>query len=273
MTEQDPVHSADEPDELDTVSEVHNTVSADTVSGVVIQAGTIGVIHQHLPPHQIPTPRQSPPASPQFVGRLSELAQLTATLNTTAGAGTTVVISALAGAGGIGKTALALHWAYANQHRFPDGQLFVDLQGFSPAGVPVEPSAAVRGFLDAFGVVSDRIPADPQAQVGLYRSLVDGKRMLIVLDNAASVEQVVPLLPGSPTCTVIATSRNRLGGLTTACGARLLDLDVLPASDAQALLGRHLGAERLAAEPDAVAELLDICAGLPLAVGIVAARA
>jgi tetratricopeptide (TPR) repeat protein len=276
MREQDPAQGADDADvddKPDTVSEVHNTVSADTVAGVVIQAGTIGSIHQHLPPYQIPVPRQLPPAPLRFVGRLPELTQLTAALDIVAEAGTTVVISALAGAGGIGKTALAVHWADASQHRFPDGQLFVDLQGFSPAGAPLEPAVAVRGFLDAFGVAPDRIPADLHAQVGLYRSLVHGKRMLILLDNAASVEQVTPLLPGTPTCTVIATSRHRLAGLTTAYGARLLDLDVLPAADAQALLTRHLGLGRLAAEPDAVADLLAICAGLPLAVRIVAARA
>ncbi|MGW4211305.1 ATP-binding protein [Lentzea sp. NPDC004789] len=270
MTELDPARGAEEPDVL---SQTHNAVSAKTVSGVVVQAGIVAhVVHQQPPPYRMPTPRQLPPAPAGFVGRSSELAQLSAALDAGAAAsGPAVVISALAGTGGIGKTALALHWAHANRHRFPDGQLFVDLQAFSPAGAPLEPAVALRGFLDAFGVDPDRIPGSPHAQVGLYRSLVDGKHMLIMLDNAASVDQVRSLLPGSPTCTVIVTSRHRLTGLVTA-HVRLLDLDVLPASDARSLLASHLGAQRMEAEPEAVADLLACCAGLPLAIRIVAAR-
>ncbi|QKV73800.1 tetratricopeptide repeat protein [Amycolatopsis sp. Hca4] len=264
MTDQEGAHSAAEP-------QVRNTVSAETASGVVVQAGTFAHIVQQQP-YRMPVPRQLPPAPARFVGRLPELARLSAALHTAgtpSGAG--VVISALAGAGGIGKTALALHWAHAHHDRFPDGQLFVDLQAFSPVGAPLEPAVAVRGFLDAFGVDPDRIPGSLQAQIGLYRSLVEGKRMLIVLDNADGVDQVRSLLPGSPTCTVIVTSRRRLTGLVTVCGS-LLDLDVLPAADARRLLANHLGPQRMAAEPEAVAALLACCAGLPLAIRIVAAR-
>jgi tetratricopeptide (TPR) repeat protein len=278
MTEPDSTHD-DEPDRTDiadgpeAVSEVHNTVSVGTVTGVVIQAGTIDAIHQHLPPRQVPIPRQLPPAPPHFIGRTSELTQLTDALDTAVETGTTVMISALAGAGGVGKTALALHWANSNLHRFPDGQLFVDLQGFSPAGSPVKPAEAVRGFLAAFGIELDRMSADLHAQTGLYRSLVASKRILIVLDNAASIEQVEPLLPGSPACTVLVTSRRRIAGLATSYDARLLDLDVMAESDARALLVGRLGLEQVAAEPAAVADLLAICAGLPLALQIVASRA
>lgn len=269
MAQHDPAPGADLPV---VVSQAHNTVSAQTGPGVVIQAGTIaGVVHQQLPPYRMPVPRQLPPAPARFVGRLAELAELSAVLDAEAAPGTAVVISALAGTGGIGKTALALHWAHANQHRFPDGQLFVDLQAFSPVGAPLEPAVAVRGFLDAFGVDPARIPGPLHAQVGLYRSLVDGRRMLIMLDNADGVEQVRSLLPGSPACTVIVTSRHRLIGLLTA-HVRLLDLDVLPVSDARSLLASHLGPQRMAAEPQAVADLLACCAGLPLAIRIVAAR-
>jgi hypothetical protein len=173
MTERDSTHDesgvADEPQ---AVSQVHNTASTDTVTDVLIQAGTIGAIHQNLPSHQVPAPQQLPPSPPQFIGRIPELTQLTEALDTTAKTGTTVVISALAGTGGIGKTALALHWAHANLHRFPDGQLFVDLQGFSPTATSVQPAEAVRGFLYAFGIELDRIPADLHARIGLYRSLV-----------------------------------------------------------------------------------------------------
>jgi tetratricopeptide (TPR) repeat protein len=206
-------------------------------------------------------------APAHFVGRADELARLDG-----ASAGT-VLISAIAGAGGIGKTALALQWAYQNLDRFPDGQLFVDLQGFSPVGSPTDPTTAVRGFLDALGVDPGRIPADPQAQAALYRSLIADKRMLIVLDNAADATQVTPLLPGSPSCTVLVTSRRRLTSLITRYGAHHLPIDVLSDDDARQLLVTRLGAERANAEPEAVDELLSRCGGFALALGIVAGRA
>ena len=217
-------------------------------------------------------PRQLPAAPRYFVGRADELAELTKALDNETGTAGTVLISALAGAGGIGKTALALHWAHANLHRFPDGQLFVDLQGFSPAGAPVRPAAAVRGFLEALGVDSGRIPAGLAAQAALYRSLVAGKRMLIVLDNGADAAQEVPLLPGCATCTVIVTSRRHLTSLITRHGARHVRLGVLPDDDARHLLSARIGAERIMAEPAAVADLLACCGGYPLALDIVAAR-
>jgi len=218
-------------------------------------------------------PRQLPGAPRLFTGRAPELARLTSALVATGEQGATVVISAIGGAGGIGKTALAVHWAHQNIERFPDGQLYVNLRGFDVSGMPMAPAVAVRGFLDVFGVEPGAIPVDLDAQAGLYRSLVAGKRMLIVLDNARDSTQVSPLLPGDPTCTVMVTSRHQLTGLVTRHGAEPLDLDVLDKVEAQELLARHLGHDRVTAEPDAVVELLDRCAGLPLAVGIVAARA
>jgi hypothetical protein len=218
------------------------------------------------------TPRQLPAAPSLFTGRTMELAVLT-DVATAPDAGATVVISAISGAGGIGKTALALHWAYQHLHRFPDGQLHVNLRGFDRSGRPMSTGEAVRRFLDALGVDPSTLPAELDAQAARYRDLVAGKRMLIVLDNARDVDHVTPLLPGCPTCTVLVTSRRHLVGLVALQGAYMLDLDVLPESDAHDLLVRHLGASRLAAEPQAVAELLVICAGLPLAVRIVAARA
>ncbi|MEV0675441.1 BTAD domain-containing putative transcriptional regulator [Actinosynnema sp. NPDC050436] len=217
-------------------------------------------------------PRQLPPAPPCFIGRTSELATLTASLDGL-GQGRVVAISAIAGAEGVGKTWLALNWAHAHAGRFPDGQLFVDLHGSSPSAAPMDPSTAVRGFLDALGVEASAIPSDPQAQVGLYRSLVADKRMLVLVDNAHSADQVVPLLPGSATCAVIVTSRNCLTDLLNRHGANPIRMDVLNAAEAHQLLTERLGVRRVAAEPDAVRELLTSCGGVPLALVSVAGQA
>ncbi|ROP35727.1 putative ATPase [Saccharothrix texasensis] len=184
-----------------------------------------------------------------------------------------MLVSAIGGAGGIGKTWLALAWAHRHLERFPDGQLFVDLHGFSPASAPTEPSAAVRGFLDALEVDPGRIPTDLDAQAALYRSLVAGRRMLIVLDNAATADQVVSLLPGSPTCTVLVTGRHRLASLIDRHGARHLALDVLTRDEARALLTARLNADRVSNESDAVDELVELCGGHPLALSIIARTA
>jgi DNA-binding SARP family transcriptional activator len=237
------------------------------------------------PPAQPPIPRQLPAHAPHFVGRTEELRRLTALLDTTLDAGTdttsdagmgaggTAVISAIGGAGGIGKTWLALHWAHRHANRFPDGQLFVDLQGFSPAAEPMSPPVAVRGFLDALGVAPGRIPPDSHAQAALFRSLVTDRRMLLVLDNAADATQVMPLLPGSPTCTVLITSRRQLTGVIARYGAHHLPVSVLSDADARQVLVLRLGPDRVAAEPAAVDDLLASCAGFPLALSIIASRA
>ncbi|MBB5954313.1 DNA-binding SARP family transcriptional activator/Tfp pilus assembly protein PilF [Saccharothrix tamanrassetensis] len=220
-----------------------------------------------------PTPRQLPAAPRLFTGRADELAALTATLDTTANLAAPMVVSAIGGAGGIGKTWLALHWAHQHLARFPDGQLYVNLRGFDVSEPPLHPAAAVRGFLDALGVDPAAIPLDLDARTALYRSLVVGRRMLVLLDNARDSAQVEPLLPGGKSCTVLVTGRHRFAGLITAHGAARLDVGVLDDSEAHELLARHLGPDRVAAEPDAVAELRARCAGLPLALRIVAARA
>jgi DNA-binding SARP family transcriptional activator/tetratricopeptide (TPR) repeat protein len=210
-------------------------------------------------------PRQLPAAPVPFVGRAEELHQLD-------GVTGTVVISAIAGAGGIGKTSLVLHWAHQHMDLFPDGQLFVDLRGFSAAGEQLDPAVAVRGFLDALGVASDRVPTDLDARSALFRSLVAGRRMLVVLDNAVDTPQVTPLLPGSESVTVVVTSRNRLAGLVARHGADHVQLDVLSTAEARSLLAQRLGAARVDNEP-AVASLIELCHGFPLALSIVAARA
>lgn len=221
----------------------------------------------------VPVPRQLPAPPAPFVGRHPELDRLDATLRSGSGAAATVVISAIAGAGGVGKSWLALHWAHRNADRFPDGQLFVDLRGFSPDSDPMDPAVAVRGFLDALGVEPGRIPVAPHAQTALFRSLVADKRMLLVLDNAADTAQVTPLLPGGDTCTVAVTSRNRLSGLVTGHGAHHLSVDTLTDTEARGLLGARLGMARIEAEAAAVDELVSLCGGFPLALSIIAGRA
>lgn len=212
-----------------------------------------------------------PPRPRSFAGRRSELAELTTSLPDTADG--TMTIIAIAGMGGIGKTWLALQWAHENADRFPDGQLYVNLRGFDPSGTPVAPVAAVRGFLEALRVPPASIPLDADGQAALYRDTVAGKRMLVVLDNALDSAQVTALLPDSPSCTVLVTSRHQLTGLLTTHDARPLALGVLTDEEARELLAKRLDRERVEAEADAVADLVRYCAGLPLALGIVAAHA
>jgi DNA-binding SARP family transcriptional activator/tetratricopeptide (TPR) repeat protein len=218
-------------------------------------------------------PRQLPPAVGCFAGRSGELRVLARLAEQAAGgAGGTVVISAIGGTAGVGKTALAVHFAHQVTGLFPDGQLYADLRGFVPSGDPVPPARVVRGFLDALGVAPQAVPADADAQAGLYRSLLAGRRMLVVLDNARDAAQVRPLVPGSAGCLVIVTSRSQLTGLAATGDARLLTLGLLTESEARDLLAARLGAERVQEEPEAAAELIGLCARLPLALAITAAR-
>jgi hypothetical protein len=168
---------------------------------------------------------------------------------------------------------LAVRFAHQVADRFPDGQLYVNLQGFGPSGPPVTPDTALRGFLGALGMAPEAIPADAGNQAALYRTLLAGKQMLILLDNARDEAQVRPLLPGVPGCLVIVTSRSELTGLAAAEGACPLPLDVLTEEDAANLLARRLGRDRLVREPGAAEELASLCSGLPLALAIVATRA
>lgn len=223
------------------------------------------------PPRAItPTPRQLPASPRLFVGRVDQLAEMDKALTPTRGESPAL---AVVGAAGTGKTTLALHWAHRAVDRFPDGQLHADLRGYDPSGAPDSPAAVVRRFLEALGVPAGGVPTDPDGQAALYRSLVAGRQLLVVLDNARDTHQVLPLLPGSSTCTVLITSRHRLTGLAATHGVPTLHLDVLTDTEARDLLARHLTDQRLHDEPDAVADLLGWCAGLPLAVGIVGARA
>ena len=217
-------------------------------------------------------PRQLPAAVAGFAGRAAELKALTGLLEEAALPGGTVVISAIDGTAGIGKTALAVQWAHQVADRFPDGQLYVNLRGFDPAGPPMTPDEAIRGFLDAFEVPAAPNSVSLDTQAARYRSLLAGRRVLVVLDNARDTDQVRPLLPGSPGCCVVVTSRNRLTSLITD-GARPLPVDLLTDTDARQLLARRLSAARVEAEPQAVQQIITRCARLPLALSIVAARA
>ena len=232
------------------------------------QRGT-ALAREHQPPRQLPA------ATRHFAGRAEALKALTGLVAEPAEPAEpshATVIAVIDGTAGIGKTTLALHFAHQVAGRFPDGQLHVNLRGFDPAGPPMTPGEALRFFLDAMAVPTSRVPAGLEAQAGLYRTLMADKRMLVLLDNARDVDQVRPLLPASPGCLVIVTSRSQLTSLVAAEGAFPLTLEVLAGAEAQELLARHLGHERIASDPAATDELIQSCARLPLALSIAAAR-
>jgi DNA-binding SARP family transcriptional activator/tetratricopeptide (TPR) repeat protein len=214
-------------------------------------------------------PAQLPPDVDGFAARETELRRLDELARADRGTARTMVLS---GTAGVGKTTLAVHWAHRVRDRFPDGQLYANLRGFDPGGVPVAPAEAVRAFLDAFEVAGQRIPVGFEAQVGLYRSLLADRKVLVVLDNARDAEQVRPLLPAASGCMALVTSRDQLVGLVTA-GAHPLTLDLFDRAAARELVARRIGVDRMAKEPRAVDEILGQCAGLPLALAVVAARA
>ncbi|WP_333738673.1 AfsR/SARP family transcriptional regulator, partial [Streptomyces sp. IBSBF 2806] len=254
-------------------------------------------------PHVLAVPSQLPHDIPAFTGRWAEVDEILGLLDTGGhqgrpGAGAspagpshaapsagmthagacasrpgTVVISAIGGMAGVGKTSLAVHWAHRVADRFPDGRLYVNLRGFDPSGAVMEPGEAVRGFLEALGVPPERVPHGVDAQSALYRSVLAGRKVLVVLDNARDADQVEPLLPASSGCLAIVTSRDELSGLVAAHGAHSLILHPFDAGQARAFLVRRLGDARVAAEPEAADEISRLCAGLPLALACVAARA
>ena len=223
-------------------------------------------------PHRV-VPRQLPTAPAHFAGRTAELQALTRLAMGAEEAGGTVMISAISGTAGVGKSALAVYWGHQVADGFPDGQLYVNLRGFGPSGPAVSSAEAVKALLAAYQVPAAAIPAGLDALAGLYRSMLAGTRTLVVLDNARDVDQVRPLLPASPGCLVLVTSRNQLAGLVANEGARLVPLDVLAEPEARELLTWRLGGSRVMAEHDAVTELAKLCGGLPLALGIAATRA
>ena len=230
----------------------------------------------------LPVPAQLPLDAPGFSGRREELGILQAMLPPPAAgrdakagqiAGDSAPVVVISGAAGTGKTALAVRFGRQVAEHFPDGQLYVNLRGLDPARRAMEPWEVLRFFLDSLGVAQYRIPPDTEGRAALYRSALDGRRMLIICDNARDVAQVRPLLPGAPGSVVLVTSRNELTGLVAAEGAVPLSLDVLTHAEARQMLARRLGRDRAGAEPAAVGEIADLCARLPLALGIAVGRA
>ncbi|MEV4017888.1 BTAD domain-containing putative transcriptional regulator [Nonomuraea angiospora] len=264
--------------------EVYRDARRRLVAGLGIEPGSeLQELHQRIlreepdaEPPAAPAPGDPPPAAvpaelpaavASFTGRADEVARVSAAL---AGDGPGAVrICQISGIGGVGKSSLAIHVAHALAGRYPDGQLYVDLHGASPQVAPVDPVEALGRFLRSLGVAGSAVPTDLEEAAGRFRSLTVGRRMLVILDNARDAAQVRPLLPGSPTCAVLITSRRML---TSFDGATQVSLDVLPDGDALALLSGIVGDGRIAAEPAAAAEVVRLCGGLPLALCLAAAR-
>ena len=222
-----------------------------------------------------PCPSQMPPEPGGFAGRTAELGWLHALLPgppSADGAPQASPVVLITGTAGVGKTTLAVRFAREAGPLFPDGQLYVNLRGFDPAGAPMPAGTALHWFLNALGVPAPHVPFALEASSALLRTLLRGRRMLLLLDNAHDADQVRPLLPGSSGCMVLVTSRSQLTGLVVD-GARALPLDVLGAREAAELVAGRLGAQRAAGESTAVAGLVAHCAGLPLALSVTCARA
>jgi DNA-binding SARP family transcriptional activator/tetratricopeptide (TPR) repeat protein len=219
-----------------------------------------------------PVPAQLPGVAAAFVGRVAELSRLDALLPLGGSdVPATALITIVSGMGGVGKTATAIRWAHSVRDCFPDGQLYINLHGYSSAP-PVPALDALTRFLNALGVPAKEIPVETEAAASLYRTRLSDKRMLILLDNASHAEQVRLLLPGHGGCLTLVTSRNRMTGLIANDGARRLTVDVLTPDDAVRLLGRVIGDRRVRAEPEAAAALARACSYLPLALRVVAAN-
>ena len=227
----------------------------------VLRAPAVAAPAESRPAHQIP--KQLPAEPHGFTGRTVDLA----VLDTVPAGG----IAAVSGTAGVGKTALALHWAHRARARFPDGQLYANLRGHSP-GAPAAPVEILAQFLAALGMPPDRVPPDVETAAALYRTLTTDRRILVLLDNAVDPDQVRPLLPAGPGCLVVVTGRDRLTGLVAVHGARRLTLEVLSPDDAVELLAGVLGHERVHAEPEAALEFAKLCVHLPLALRIAAAN-
>jgi tetratricopeptide (TPR) repeat protein len=249
----------------------------DAVGGeaVSVQAGIVRRCGFYIPQPErslLPTPRQVPSDVKHFTGRDAELGKLDALVDdATSSRPSTVVISAIAGSAGIGKTSLAVRWAHRSRWRFPDGQLYVNLRGYDP-GPPLTAAQALASLLRSLNLPAEGVTQDVDAMAATYRSLLAGRRMLVVLDNVATPDQIRPLLPNEPGCMVLVTSRNRLSGLVVRDGAHRINLDILTSNEARSLLRDVVGHGRADREPQATIELARLCSNLPLALRIAAER-
>jgi DNA-binding SARP family transcriptional activator/tetratricopeptide (TPR) repeat protein len=268
-------HQAAAPQSAETAGTTEATETARTTgtagtTGTAEATGATGLLRQSSEV----IPRQLPTAARHFTGRKTELEALgAALLDDRPGEMATVPIVVITGPAGVGKTTLAVTWAHQAAERFPDGQLFINLRGFHPSDEPLTCAQSIREFLDALQIPAERIPPDLEARATLLRSVLAGKRILMVLDNARDVAQVRPLLPGTAGCAVLITSRSQLTGLVAAEGAGVVPIPVMTSHEARELLARILGPARVAAEENSAEELAALCARLPLALSIAAARA
>lgn len=245
-------------------------LSGEEHAGLVTAAARPSVPRTDPPPRDDRAVAAQLPAGVQgFTGREDVLRTMDALLSDEPSHA--VVVSAIAGMAGIGKTTLAVHWAHRARSRFPDGQLFLNLRGHG-GGTPMTPLEALSHLLTGLGLDRAKVPADVETAAATYRSLLADRRVLVVLDDAVDARQVRPLLPGSAGCLVLVTSRYRLDGLVARDGARRIQVEQLGRDAARALLVHVLGEQRVAAEPEAVADLVGLCAGLPLALRIAAAH-
>lgn len=245
----------------------------------VVQAGTVhGGVHFHAPNSaSLPVPRQLPSGTTRFVNRESVLAQLNRLLDDVSkedpeSAPPTIVVTAITGAPGVGKTALALHWAHQVRDRFPDGDLYIDMRGYGTAS-PLFEEQALDKFLRSLGIAPELIPINIDERASLYRSVISDKRLLIVIDNVSSVRQVRRLIPGSRRCFVVITTRGSLSSLVVREGATRVTLDVLTPDDALRLLAEVIGDDRIDREDDAARRIAELCSYLPLALRVVGERA
>lgn len=250
------------------LAEIHRRWTRAEVATRLLAGRTAGAAPDaaRLPPAQLPA------APAVFVGRSQDVRRLDRLLIPGANRSHAMVTATIVGPAGVGKSALATHWAHRVRRRFPGGQLYVNLRGFDPQRPPLTPGAALLNLLGGLAARPPEVPADVDTRAALYRSLLARGQVLVVLDNARDADQVRPLLPGTPGCLVVVTSRDQLTGLVAA-GAHAVCLDPLGAAEAATLLTHRLGRERVASERSAAEEIVEACGGLPLALTIIAAKA